>query len=223
MSFSSELILYKDQDFIVLNKTEFQPVVPDKQGDRSLLEELLDAGLIKKDLGPVQRLDRPVRGVIMFARTEKGLKASSEMIRNGKIKKTYLAVLEKPPREPEGRLTDYLMKQRNGNKSRVVSGPGRKVKKAILDYRVIGNTERYTMVKINLVTGRHHQIRVQLSHRGCPIKGDVKYGARRSNKEGGIMLFSRQLEFDHPFSGEHLNVKAPLPEGVLWDCFPDNI
>ncbi|MBI9103561.1 MAG: RluA family pseudouridine synthase [Spirochaetales bacterium] len=221
--FKQEDILFSDQDFIVVNKKSFQPVVPDKTGDPSLLEDLIKSGLIEKSAAPVHRLDRPVRGVVLFARTARGLTEANRMLKGRFIKKTYLAVLENRPAEKSGTLKNHLLKSRSGNKSKILPEQGPDTREAILDYVIIGNTERYTMVRINLITGRHHQIRAQFSHIGCPIKGDIKYGSKRTNREGGIMLFAGSLSFTHPFNGSNLLIKAPLPEGALWGCFPDNV
>ncbi len=225
MDIKTEDVLFEDADFLILNKTEYRPVQPDKSGDLSLLEELGrdSKWKIAGNLGPAQRLDRPVRGVILFARTGRGLAAFNRLLQEKRVNKQYLAFLEKRPERNEGILKNHLVRQNAKNRSIVVDGPGKRSREAILSYRIPGQTERYTMAEIILLTGRHHQIRVQFSHIGCPVKGDVKYGAKRSNREGGISLFSRKLEFEHPFTGGYLSIAAPLPSEVLWNCFTDHL
>ena len=217
-----EDILYEDTHFLILNKREFRPVQEDRSGDPSLLKELLEDPRWKMDSrgGITHRLDRPVLGVIVFARTGEALAAFNRLLVKGPITKIYWAAVEKEPPAPEGILKDWLVKDGKRNLARVVKGPGKGAKEAHLEYRVLGKTERYWLLEIHLITGRHHQIRVQLAHMGCPVKGDVKYGARRSNPGGGIHLFSRRISFPHPFTGKPVTVTAEPPEDPLWNCFP---
>lgn len=233
-------ILWEDGDFLVLYKREYRPVQDDRSGDLSLQAELrsLPAAVIPPEGGACHRLDRPVLGLLVFAKTRRGLSAFGEMLRERKVRKVYWAVTEKEPPAAEGVLQHRLKKDRRANRSRVVGQGGMPApdatgvpdvpnvpetsggKDAELSYRVLGRTARYWMVEIELATGRHHQIRVLLGHLGCPVKGDIKYGARRTNPGGGISLFAREISFTHPFTKEKLTFTADPPADPLWDCFP---
>ena len=194
----------------------------DRSGEISLLRELQEDPRWKMDPrgGITQRLDRPVLGVIVFARTGAALAAFNRLLVKGPIHKIYWAAVEKAPPAEAGTLKDFLVKDGRKNTSRVVKTAGGAAKEAHLNYRLLGKTDKYWMLEIELITGRHHQIRAQLAHCGCPVKGDLKYGAKRSNPGGGIYLFSRKLEFPHPFTGAPISVKAEPPADPLWDCFP---
>lgn len=219
-------VLYEDNHIIIVNKQPGEIVQGDKTGDRTLADEV--KAYIKETcakpgevfLGVVHRLDRPVSGCVVFARTSKALARLNDMFRDGKVSKTYYAIVCNPPTEPEATLTHWLTRNEQQNKAyahpREVPGS----KRAVLDYKVIGQSERYTLLSVRLHTGRHHQIRCQLAAIGCVIKGDLKYGARRSNPDGSISLHARHVEFEHPVSHKVISVEAPYPEGTgLWGVF----
>ena len=207
-------ILYEDNHLLVFNKRTGEIVQGDKTGDEPL-SETLKAFIARRDgkpgqvfMGVPHRLDRPVSGVTLFAITSKALERLNNMLRQGEIHKTYWALTaEKPPKESDI-LTDYLTRNEAQTKS-YVSKNG---KEARLKYTLIQTTERYYLLEIELYTGRHHQIRCQLSHMGCPIKGDLKYGARRSNPDGGISLLARHIQFIHPVKKTEVDVTAPVPD-----------
>ena len=224
--FTPEDILYEDNHLMVVNKRCGDLVQPDRDTDDALENEI--KALIKvRDhkpgevfLGVVHRIDRPVSGAVIFAKTSKALARLNGMIRDGAIRKTYWALTESAPDPVEGRLTHYIVRDGRTNRSRAYDSPKADGKRAVLDYRVAGHGTRYTLVEVELLTGRHHQIRAQLSKIGCPIKGDLKYGARRSNPDGGISLHSRRVEFVHPVRKEPVAVTAPVPAGDnLWSFF----
>ena len=207
-------ILYEDNHLLVFDKRCGEIVQGDKTGDEPL-SETLKAFIAQRDgkpgqvfMGVPHRLDRPVSGVVLFAKTSKALERLNEMLRKGEIHKTYWALTAgKPPKE-EDTLTDFLTRNEAQNKS-YVSKTG---KEARLRYKLIQTTDRYFLLEVELYTGRHHQIRCQLSHMGCPIKGDLKYGARRSNPNGGICLLARRIQFIHPVKKTEVDVTAPVPE-----------
>ncbi len=212
-------ILYEDNHILIFNKRVGEIVQGDKTGDESLSETLKafiagrDAKPGKVFLGVPHRLDRPVSGITMFAKTSKALSRLSEMFRDGDIHKTYWALCCKAPMNPNGELTDWLVRNERMNKSFIARG-GEKTsgaKLARLRYSVIGKTDRYCLLSVNLLTGRHHQIRCQLSGMGCVIKGDLKYGAPRSNPDGGICLHSHEISFMHPVRKEEINVRVAPP------------
>lgn len=215
-------VIYEDNHIIVVNKNSGEIVQGDKTGDKTLADTV--KGYIKERyakpgavfLGVVHRLDRPVWGLVVFAKTSKALSRLNEMFRNGDVHKTYWAVTQNAPAEPEGTLTDWIKRNEKQNKSYVYRHEVAGSKKAVLHYRTIGRSDRYTLVEVELMTGRHHQIRCQLANIGCPIKGDLKYGARRSNPDGSISLLARKVEFVHPVSKAQISVEAPLPEDRLW-------
>ncbi len=218
-------VLYEDNHIIVVYKESGEIVQGDKTGDKPL-SETIKAWIKEKYakpgnvfLGVVHRLDRPVSGLVVFAKTSKALSRLNDMFRKGEVKKTYWAMVQTPPAEPEGTLTNWLVRNEKQNKSYAYDHEVPNAKKAILKYKTIGQTEHYTLLEVNLVTGRHHQIRCQLSSIGCPIKGDLKYGARRSNPDGSISLLSRTVEFIHPVSKENISVVSPLPAEKVWDNF----
>jgi 23S rRNA pseudouridine1911/1915/1917 synthase len=169
-------------------------------------------------LGVVHRLDRPVSGLVVFARTSKALTRLNKMFAEGQVHKTYWAIVKNTPKAPEGTLENWLVRNEKQNKSYAYDKERPNSKKAILKYRVIGHTDNYSVLEVNLMTGRHHQIRCQLAAMGCPIKGDLKYGAPRSNPDGSISLMSRRVEFVHPVSKETIIVEAPLPNDPLWQA-----
>ena len=218
-------ILYEDNHLIAVYKKSSDLAQGDKTGDASLDSEIKKyiAEKYKKPgdvfLGVVHRLDRPVSGVILFARTSKALARLNEMFRTREVKKIYLAVVQESPPEVEGTLTHFLKKNETQNKSYVFDNEVKGSKEATLSYRIAGRSERYYLLEIELHSGRHHQIRAQLAKIGCPVKGDLKYGYPRSNEDGSISLFARRLEFIHPVKNEKISITAPLPQGDIWKLF----
>ncbi len=218
-------VVYEDNHIIVVNKTASEIVQADKTGDTPLSETVKQYLKEKYQkpgnvfLGVTHRLDRPVSGLVIFARTSKALTRLNEMFRSGEVKKTYWAVVKNAPKEAENELVHYLVRNEKQNKSFAYDKEVPNSKKAILDYRLIGHSENYYLLEVDLKTGRHHQIRCQLAKMGCPIKGDLKYGAPRSNPDGSICLHARKVRFIHPVSKELIELVAPLPEGNLWKGF----
>lgn len=216
--------LYEDNHIIIVNKQSGEIVQGDKTGDTPLSETVKDYIKEKYNkpgnvfLGVVHRLDRPVCGVVVFARTSKALSRLNEMFRSGDVHKTYWAITRNRPPRPEGVLTHWLVRNEKQNKSYAYDHEVAGAKKAVLEYRVIACSDNYFLLEIRLLTGRHHQIRCQLSAMGCPIRGDLKYGARRSNPNGSISLMARRVEFVHPVSKENICVEAPLPADPLWQA-----
>ncbi|MFW6218818.1 MAG: RluA family pseudouridine synthase [Bacteroidota bacterium] len=218
-------ILYEDNHLIIVNKRPSDIVQGDKTGDISL-DEILKAYIKKKYhkpgevfLGTVHRLDRPASGIVVFARTSKALSRMNELFRIGEIKKTYWAIVNEAPPAKSGHLEHYLTRNTKQNKSYAHDKEVKGAKKAILDYRLIAKSNYYCLVEIDLKTGRHHQIRCQLAAIGCPIKGDLKYGARRSNKDGSISLHAREISFLHPVKKTLIKLIARPPEDELWNYF----
>ncbi len=215
-------VVYEDNHIIIVSKRSGEIVQGDKTGDRTLADDVKQ--YIKEKyakpgnvfLGVVHRLDRPVWGLVVFAKTSKALSRLNDMFRTGDVHKTYWAITQNCPAEPEATLTDWIRRNEKQNKSYAYDREVPNSKKAMLHYKVIGRSDNYTLVEVNLMTGRHHQIRCQLANIGCPIKGDLKYGARRSNPDGSISLLARRIEFVHPVSKEHIMVEAPLPDDKLW-------
>ena len=218
-------VVYEDNHIIVVNKTASEIVQADKTGDTPLSETVKQYLKEKYQkpgnvfLGVTHRLDRPVSGLVVFAKTSKALTRLNEMFRTSEVKKTYWAVVKNAPKEPEGELVHFLVRNEKQNKSYAYDKEVPKSKKAILDYRLIGRSENYYLLEVDLKTGRHHQIRCQLAKMGCPIKGDLKYGSPRSNPDGSICLHARRIRFVHPVSKELIELEAPLPEGNLCKGF----
>ena len=211
-------ILYEDNHLLVFNKKPGEIVQGDRTGDTPLSEDL-KAFIKQRDnkpgnvfLGVPHRLDRPVSGIVIFAKTSKALERMAAMFREGSVHKTYLALCCGEPWDEEGLLEDWLSRNEKQNKSYVVREGTQGAKLARLRYRFVQRTERYSLLEVELLTGRHHQIRCQLSHMGCPIKGDLKYGAPRSNPDGGICLHSYRAVFVHPVQKVELTVEAPVPD-----------
>lgn len=227
--FKPEDILYEDNHLLVVNKHCGDLVQPDPSGE-SALEDQIKAFIKVRDakpggvfLGVVHRIDRPVSGAVLFAKTSKALARLNEMIRERHIGKIYWAVTEHTPDPEEGELRHYILRDGKTNRSKACVSPKGDAKEARLRYKTLGASTNYTLVEVELLTGRHHQIRAQLTAAGCPIKGDLKYGARRSNPDGGISLHSRRMEFTHPVSGETVSVTAPVPANDnLWAFFQNN-
>ena len=220
-------VVYEDNHIIIVNKSCSEIVQGDKTGDKPLSEkvkEYLKDKYAKPGnvfCGVVHRLDRPVSGLVVFAKTSKALARLNNMFKDKEVKKTYWAIVADKPRNDEAVLKDYLVKNERQNKSYAHPKPVEGSKKAILDYRVIGKSDRYYLLEVHLHTGRHQQIRCQLANIGCPIRGDLKYGARRSNPDGGISLHARHIEFVHPVSHITVSVTAPVPDEGVWKAFKD--
>jgi 23S rRNA pseudouridine1911/1915/1917 synthase len=218
-------ILYEDNHLIAINKRSSDLSQGDKTGDTSLDTEVKKyiADKYKKPgdvfLGVVHRLDRPVSGVILYARTSKALARLNEMFRSTEVKKTYLAIVRERPPEDQATISHFLKKNEQQNKSYVYDNEVKGSKEASLTYRVAGRSERYYILEIMLHSGRHHQIRAQLAKIGCPVKGDLKYGFPRSNEDGSISLMARRLEFIHPVKKEKIVITAPFPKGDIWKEF----
>ncbi|NLY23399.1 MAG: RNA pseudouridine synthase [Bacteroidales bacterium] len=218
-------VLYEDNHIIVVNKAPSEIVQGDKTGDKPL-SEIIKEYLKEKYKKPgnvfcgvTHRLDRPTSGVVVFAKTSKALARLNDMFRNGEVDKTYWAVVKKRPEKEEDRLIHYLIKNEKNNKSTAYDMEKPHTKKAVLHYRLISASQKYFLLEIDLETGRHHQIRCQLAKIGSPIKGDLKYGAERSNPDGSISLHARTISFIHPVSKEKIEVTAPLPDENLWQAF----
>lgn len=216
-------ILYEDNHLIAVRKRVGDIVQGDKTGDvplSDMVKNFLKDKYQKPGnvyLGVVHRLDRPVSGVVLFSKTSKALPRLNKMFAEHKgIKKTYLAIVVNKPAQPQGTLTHWLTRNEKQNTARAYDREVPGSKKAVLDYRLIAQSERYFLLEIELHTGRHHQIRCQLSKIGCPIRGDLKYGAPRSNPDGGISLHAWRLELEHPVSHQNITIDAPLPEERLW-------
>ena len=218
-------VIYEDNHIIAVNKTCSEIVQGDKTGDKPL-SEIVKQWLKEKYnkpgnvfIGVTHRLDRPVSGLVLFAKTSKALPRLNDMFRTGDIKKTYWAIVKKQPLAKEGELVHYLVRNEKQNKSYAYDTEKPDSKKAILNYKVIAHSDNYFLLEVDLKTGRHHQIRCQLAKMGCPIKGDLKYGYERSNKDGGISLHARRVNFIHPVSKEPIEVIASVPEDTLWKTF----
>ncbi len=218
-------VLYEDNHIIILNKKPSQIVQGDKTGDEPLSEKVKKYLKEKYNkpgdvfLGVVHRLDRPVSGVVIFARTSKALSRLTAMFKAREIKKIYWAVVKNPPREKSGHLIHYIYRDTKRNKSIIVPEHSKDVQKAELIYRQIDSSDRYYLLEIELLTGRHHQIRAQLAHIGCPVKGDIKYGFDRTNADASIHLHARRVEFIHPVKNEQVIIEADPPDDVLWNSF----
>lgn len=216
-------ILYEDNHLIAVAKEAGDIVQGDKTGDVPL-SDMVKAYLKEKYhkpgdvfLGVVHRLDRPVSGVVLFARTSKALPRLNKMFAEHEaVRKTYLAIVANRPPEPQGTLTHWLTRNEKLNIARAYDREVPNSKRAVLDYRIVAQSERYFLLEIELHTGRHHQIRCQLAKMGCPIRGDLKYGAPRSNPDGSISLHAWRLELEHPVSHIHLTIEAPIPQERLW-------
>ena len=221
-------VVSEDNHLIIVNKSSSEIVQGDKTGDKPLSEMVKE--YIKQKyhkpgnvfLGVVHRLDRPVSGLVVFARTSKALARLNEMFRTKEVHKTYWAIVGNCPPTEEGELVHWLVRNEKQNKSYAYDKEKPEAKKAVLDYKLIGRSERYFLLEVDLKTGRHHQIRCQLAKMGCPIKGDLKYGSPRSNPDGSICLHARRVRFVHPVSKQEIDVTAPVPEGNLWHSFQND-
>ncbi len=219
-------VLYEDNHIIAVNKTCNEIVQGDKTGDTPLSETV--KVYIKEKyhkpgevfLGVTHRLDRPTSGVVLFARTSKALSRLNEMFKSHEqIRKTYWAIVQGAPKQAEARLENWLVRNEAQNKSYIAKPGAKEAKLAVLSYKTLVKGDHYTLLEVNLETGRHHQIRCQLAAIGCPIKGDLKYGAKRSNPDGGICLHARKIEFIHPVSKQDICITAPVPDDSLWQQF----
>ena len=218
-------ILYEDNHLICINKRASELVQGDKTGDESL--DLQVKKYLKKKynkpgdvfLGVIHRLDRPVSGILLFARTSKALSRMNSMFSTRQVQKTYWAIVKERPPMDEDTLTHYMKKNEQKNKSYAHEKEVKGSKKAILSYKLIGRSVNYYLLEVELFSGRHHQIRAQLATVGCPIMGDLKYGFKRSNDDGSISLHARKLAFIHPVSKKELTIIAPTPPGIIWRSF----
>lgn len=217
-------VLHEDNHIIVVNKRVGDIVQGDKTGDKPLsdvVKEYLKEKYNKPGevfLGVVHRLDRPTTGIVVFARTSKALTRLNDLFKNRETQKTYWAVVKNQPPKTEDTLVHFLKRNPKNNTSKAHTKEVSDSKKASLDYKIIKKLDNYYALEINLHTGRHHQIRSQLSAIGCPIKGDLKYGFDRSNPDGGIHLHARKLVLTHPVTKEVLQIIAPVPNDVIWNC-----
>lgn len=222
-------VLYDDNHIIIVSKNSSEIVQGDKTGDKPLSETV--AAWIKEKyckpgnvfVGVTHRLDRPVSGVVVFAKTGKALSRLNDMFRDGNVSKRYLAIVKNLPPKPEGELTHWLVRNEKQNRSYAYDSEKPGSKKAVLKYRLLGSSVNYHLLEVELLTGRHHQIRCQLAKMGCPIKGDLKYGAERSNPDASISLHAYCVSFEHPVSHKRITVYAPIPGDSLWQSFKDII
>lgn len=218
-------VLYEDNHIIIVNKAPSEIVQGDKTGDKPLcdiVKEYLKEKYNKPGnvfCGVVHRLDRPVSGVVVFAKTSKALARLNDMFREKDVQKTYWAIVASRPPQDKAVLENYLVRNEKMNKSFAYDREVPSSKRAVLDYELIAHSERYFLLEVHLHTGRHHQIRCQLAKMGCPIKGDLKYGAKRSNPDGSISLHARSVRFIHPVSKQEIYVEAPVPQDRLWQSF----
>ncbi len=221
-------ILYEDNHLLIINKNVGQLVQGDKTGDESLLDTIKNYIKIRDYkagnvfLGLVHRIDRPTSGLVIYAKTSKALSRLTQMVKNREIKKTYWAVVPKEIVPQSQRLVHYLKKNEKNNKAIIFTKPTDGAKESILTYQIIKMLDNYQLLEVDLETGRHHQIRAQLSKIGIPIKGDLKYGSPRSNANGGISLHARKLEFIHPVTKESISITAPIPQtDSIWRACGD--
>lgn len=221
----ADRILYEDNHIIIVNKQAGELVQGDKTGDTPLSESLKDFIKTRDNkpgnvfLGVPHRLDRPVSGIVLFAKTSKALSRLTDMFRRKVIKKTYWAITEQKPDEQSGMLRGYMIKNQEKNKSFVSDSEKKGHKEAVLNYTHLMSSDRYHLLEVDLQTGRHHQIRAQLAHMGCIIKGDLKYGAARSNPDASISLHAREVKFDHPVKEQPIEITASCPQDNLWAFF----
>lgn len=218
-------VLYEDNHIVAVNKRNSDIVQGDKSGDQNLGEVVREYIRIKYGkpgkafIGTVHRLDRPVSGVILYSRTTKALNRLLNMFKYREVQKTYWACVKDAPPADEGHIINYLVKNEKQNKSYAYNEPGEDRKESELRYKVVGKTDHYYFLEVYPKTGRHHQIRATLASIGCPIKGDIKYGARRTNENASIHLHARKIEFIHPVRKEPIAIVAPPPEDPLWNAF----
>ena len=218
-------VLYEDNHLIAVNKRSGDIVQPDKSGDIALEDLVKEYIKLKYNkpgavfLGVTHRIDRPVSGIVLFARTSKALERVNTLFREKTIKKTYWAIVANRPEQTEATLTNFIRRNEKQNKSFISTKATTDSKEAILEYKLLSSISKYHLLEVLLHTGRHHQIRCQLAHMGSPIKGDLKYGYPRSNPDGGIDLHARKLEFIHPVTQVPVCIIAPVPKGGIWENF----
>ena len=218
-------VLYEDNHIIVVNKQAGEIVQGDKTGDTPLsdmVKQYIKEAYAKPGavfLGVVHRLDRPVSGIVVFARTSKALARLNQMFRTNQVRKTYWAIVPSSPLCQPTHLEHYLLRNEKQNKSYAYDNEKPNTKKASLDFRPIASNDHYTLIEVDLHTGRHHQIRCQLAHIGLPIRGDLKYGAKRSNPDGSISLCAHAIDFIHPVTKAPIHIEAPLPADPIWSTF----
>jgi len=225
----SQRILFEDNHLIIVNKLPSEIVQGDKTGDLSMIDTV--KAYIKNTyhkpgevfLGLVNRIDRPVSGAVLFARTSKALTRMNELLKAREIRKTYWAIVKESPPSDAGELIHFLKKNESQNKAIVYNKEVGGSQRAHLAYKILARSDQYFLLEIDLFTGRHHQIRAQLSAMGCPIRGDLKYGYPRSNPDASISLHSRSVSFIHPVRKEQIMVIAPPPDDTLWNYFKSNI
>jgi 23S rRNA pseudouridine1911/1915/1917 synthase len=229
-SIHPEQIVFEDNHIIIINKLPSEIVQGDKTGDLALSEKVKNFIKLRDNkpgnvfCGVIHRLDRPVSGMVIFAKTSKGLSRFNELFRVKEIQKTYWAVVKNKPKEPEAHLVHYLLKNEKTNKSKAFTKPVEHALQAELIYKILSSSDNYHLLEIKLLTGRHHQIRAQLAAIGCPIKGDLKYGFDRSNKDASIHLHSYKIEFLHPVKEEQVSLTAlPLSDDPIWKYFVDQL
>ncbi|MDD2299529.1 MAG: RluA family pseudouridine synthase [Fermentimonas sp.] len=222
-------VLYEDNHIIIINKAAGEIVQGDKTGDKPLsdiVKEYLKEKYNKPGnvfCGVTHRLDRPTSGVVVFAKTSKALSRLNEMFRNDSVDKIYWAIVKNRPPKTEDKLIHYLIKNEKNNKSTAYDTEKPNAKKAVMHYRLISTSQNYSLLEVNLETGRHHQIRCQLAKIGSPVKGDLKYGADRSNSDGSISLHARSISFIHPVSKAKIYITAPVPDDNLWKTFEESV
>ncbi len=222
-------VLYEDNHLIIVNKASSEIVQGDKTGDKPMSEMVKDYLREKYNkpgnvfCGVTHRLDRPTSGVVIFAKTSKALTRLNKMFKDDEVEKVYWAIVQNRPPKKEDILTHFLIKNERINKSSAFDIEKPNTKKAILHYSLIAQSDNYFLLHVDLETGRHHQIRVQLSRVGCPIKGDLKYGAKRSNRDGSISLHARSVSFIHPVSLQKIEVEAPVPDDALWKALVQSV
>jgi 23S rRNA pseudouridine1911/1915/1917 synthase len=221
----NDRILYEDNHIIIVNKCAGEIIQADKTGDKPL-NDILKQFIKTRDnkpgnvfIGVAHRIDRPVSGIVVFAKTSKALARLNNMFREGNMHKTYYAIVKNKPQIEEATLIHNLLRNEKINKSFVCKKPVSNAKQAKLHYKLVSESDTYFLLEIQLMTGRHHQIRCQLASIGCPIKGDLKYGAPRSNDDGSISLHASKIEFIHPVSNNQIKITAPFPENDLWNFF----
>ena len=222
-------ILYEDNHLIIVNKASSEIVQGDKTGDKPMSEKVKEYLKEKYNkpgnvfCGVTHRLDRPTSGLVVFAKTSKALSRLNKMFRDDEVEKIYWAIVQNRPVSNKGTLTHHLVKDERRNKSMAYNTEQRNTKKAVLHYSLIAHSDNYYLIEVKLETGRHHQIRVQLAQIGCPVKGDLKYGAKRSNRDGSISLHARGISFTHPVSQKKIDIIAPVPNDNLWKAFEKSV
>ena len=222
-------VLYEDNHLIIVNKASSEIVQGDKTGDKPM-SEMVKEYLKEKYNKPgnvfccvTHRLDRPTSGVVVFAKTSKALPRLNLMFRDNEVGKVYWAIVQNRPAKDSDTLTHYLVKDERKNKSSAFDTERPNTKKAVMNYTMIAQSDNYFLLEVQLETGRHHQIRVQLAKIGCPVKGDLKYGSKRSNRDGSISLHARGISFIHPVSQNKIEITAPVPDDNLWKAFQKSV